>query len=225
MVLHFGSNNYRDVYNHDLVLYITGHKLLCEEQCANTTKGNGIAFLNGTCDNRPGKTYGVAIVKDNAAYHGVDTAAHEIGPLLGMKHDGDDNCCCSDDGYIMADSWSQKNQKRKNAYKWSSCSLKSFQVFVTSHNALCLHNKPIYSPFPLMDWEDLIAPSVPSVAEQCSHIVHSGTLIASFNFFYHFKHSLGPSQLRIFGGKDQTQAQNLFLKKIRLYLANYGWIK
>merc|ERR1712111_17436 len=92
----------------------------------------GYAYVGGAC----ASTRQVTIVEDKGTYNGVGTAAHEIGHLLGVVHDGDyghETCRAGD--YIMSP-WSN------GAKQWSDCSVKQMRDFVTSRKARCLNNKP-----------------------------------------------------------------------------------
>ncbi|XP_044596778.1 A disintegrin and metalloproteinase with thrombospondin motifs adt-1-like [Cotesia glomerata] len=97
----------------------------------------------------------VAIIRDRAAFDGVNTAAHELGHMFGMMHDGQINRKCSEKhGFIM----SPTNQHSKHSFEWSNCSLTDMQRFLKSSRASCLENKPNqgktierYLPGKLMD--------------------------------------------------------------------------
>jgi hypothetical protein len=167
MVSHFGRESFRKVYHFDIVLFITGEGKLCGKRCKSKKRALGIAYLEGSCLGSVDLTQSVR-TETYGVFKGVDTAAHEIGHLLGASHDGENNCCCSDDGYIMSDRWNLQRYKKRNMHNWSSCSDKAFsKYFATAKAAKCLYNKPTVSPYPLFEWEDLIAPNVPSLVEQC----------------------------------------------------------
>ncbi|XP_053598491.1 venom metalloproteinase BumaMPs1-like isoform X2 [Microplitis demolitor] len=97
----------------------------------------GISALNGACliDHRYGQTHSVAIILDDGNFSGVQTAAHEIGHLLGSRHDK--YPCPESDGYIMAPSYSST----ENRFKWSRCTLRDFAYFLRT-NPQCLYNRP-----------------------------------------------------------------------------------
>ena len=121
------------------------------------------------------KHYGVAIVQDLGQFHGVETVAHEIGHLLGARHDGDQNTCCSDEGYMMNNVWTTERHAKRQSFKWSRCSVEYIETFLKHQT--CLFNIPARTPYPLMEWEDLRSPNVPSLKDQCSiHYVKSGIL-------------------------------------------------
>ena len=100
----FGSAKFRQDHNFEIVLFLTDKKI-CNDSCTGREKLTGAANLKGACNDiksiQLGLAHGFAIVQDSGAFSGVDTAANQIGRLLGAKDDGDNNPCSSDDGYIM----------------------------------------------------------------------------------------------------------------------------
>merc|ERR1712025_925437 len=113
---------------HDLVMALTAQDM----QIRGSSGVIGYAYVGGAC----ASTRQVTIVEDKGTYNGVGTAAHEIGHLLGVVHDGDyghETCRAGD--YIMSP-WSN------GAKQWSDCSVKQMRDFVTSRKARCLNNKP-----------------------------------------------------------------------------------
>merc|ERR1712012_1162756 len=117
-----------DFPKHDLVMALTAQDM----QIRGSSGVIGYAYVGGAC----ASTRQVTIVEDKGTYNGVGTAAHEIGHLLGVVHDGDyghETCRAGD--YIMSP-WSN------GAKQWSDCSVKQMRDFVTSRKARCLNNKP-----------------------------------------------------------------------------------
>ena len=117
-----------DFPRHDLVMALTAQDM----QIRGSSGVIGYAYVGGAC----ASTRQVTIVEDKGTYNGVGTAAHEIGHLLGVVHDGDyghETCRAGD--YIMSP-WSN------GAKQWSDCSVKQMRDFVTSRKARCLNNKP-----------------------------------------------------------------------------------
>merc|ERR1712113_46398 len=113
---------------HDLVMALTAQDM----QLRGKSSVIGYAYVGGAC--AEGRR--VTIVEDRGTYNGVGTAAHEIGHLLGVVHDGDrGHESCRASGYIMSP-WSN------GAKQWSDCSVKQMRDFVTSRKARCLNNKP-----------------------------------------------------------------------------------
>ena len=117
------------------------------------------------------------IVQDLGQFSGVKVAAHHIGHLLGSYEDGEmsRSKCCSDDGYVMTASlYNERNingifRGKRNAQKWSPCSIESIKTFV--HTAPCLFNTPSTDAFPLLEWTELAmgtSKRVPHLHEQCS---------------------------------------------------------
>jgi hypothetical protein len=183
MVKYFGRKSLYLNSPVDLVVFLTGESIICNINCE--SRLNGLAFKGGTCLGTPGSIYGAVVVKDSGAFSGVFTAVHEIGHTLGASHDGDNNCCCSDDGFIMQNAMGVLRVKQQNHYRWSKCSCEDISSFVrTSQAAMCLYNKPIHTPYPLMEWKDLIAPNVPSLANQCSVHRRKGISLIFINLYF-----------------------------------------
>lgn len=186
MVKYFGRKVLYHDPKADLVIFLTGERELCDIKCKNEPRLNGLAFRGGACYGAsvPGLMYGAAIVRDSGAFSGVFAAAHEIGHILGATHDGENNCCCSDDGFIMRASLSYSRAKQQNIHRWSKCACEDINSFLSSAQAAqCLYNKPIHTPYPLMEWEDLIAPNVPSLTDQCSVSRKKGISFLLINYY------------------------------------------
>ena len=103
------------------------------------------------CTGVPDLTFGLSIVQDQGAFYGEQTAAHEIGHLLGSSHDGLNNFCSSEDGYMMMNHFSGSRSKKLNTYEWSKCSSETIISFLrTDQGVRCLYNQPDASPHRLM---------------------------------------------------------------------------
>ena len=167
MVKHFGKKIERNETHFDIILFLTGEKKLCSTNCSRKWNVNGkmewknlfydgLSFTAGAClptttevPNDPygppiehdQETYGAAIVHDQGSFSGVQTAAHEIGHLLGSSHDGANNSCSSEDGYMMMNHFSGSRAKQLNVYEWSKCSSESIISFLhTDQAARCLYS-------------------------------------------------------------------------------------
>jgi len=146
---------------HDLVMALTAQDM----QLRGKSSVIGYAYVGGAC--AEGRR--VTIVEDRGTYNGVGTAAHEIGHLLGVVHDGDrGHESCRAGGYIMSP-WSNGSKR------WSGCSVKQMRSFVTSRRALCLNNKPssaggnddkVNFPEP-----DIPTTRRPEIIERVNHVV------------------------------------------------------
>ncbi|XP_051160252.1 uncharacterized protein LOC127280914 isoform X37 [Leptopilina boulardi] len=105
----------------------------------------GRAFLGSTCVNNTyeQKIASTAIILDNTAFSGINTASHELGHLFGAPHDGekDDSTakhCSFYDGYIM--SYTTIDEKQ---YYFSTCSKKIMSNYLRSEAPKCIRNNPL----------------------------------------------------------------------------------
>ena len=169
------NESFRKKQNTDIALYLTGQHRLCKGYCKIGSlfqdQYKGASYQNGAClDIKSYSGYGgVAIVKDFGAFSGVTLAVHQIGHLLGAEEDGNNNPCCSEKGYIMTNHTTADGSLYRNNFKWSICSVKAINKFLSSPRAAeCLYNKPKRTNHRLLRYQDLIGPNVPTVADQCS---------------------------------------------------------
>ena len=176
----FGNQTIKIIYPFDIVLLLTGEELF---RTIDGWDGKyGLSEIGRACDyvkGSRGKNTNNAniIVQDLGQFSGVKVAAHHIGHLLGSYEDGEMSSakCCSDDGYVMSASlYNERNingifSGKRNAQKWSPCSIESITRFV--HTAPCLFNTPDIDAFPLLEWTELAkgtSKRVPHLHEQCS---------------------------------------------------------
>ncbi|XP_036146142.1 venom metalloproteinase 3 isoform X2 [Monomorium pharaonis] len=103
----------------------------------------GYAYVAGACDRNDTKksSEAVGIVEDNGGFSGIIPTAHEIGHLIGARHDGNPKSagdCAPHDGFIMTSGF----MLHENGFEWSSCSINAFYNFINEDRAKCLYNKP-----------------------------------------------------------------------------------
>ncbi|XP_058796892.1 A disintegrin and metalloproteinase with thrombospondin motifs like [Phymastichus coffea] len=130
----------------------------------------GYAFRNGACTVSPlaQVVKAVGLIEDNGGYIGIVPAAHEIGHLLGSHHDGsevddlENPKCPLSDGYIMAGQLTLT----KNVFRWSSCSMKDFDIFFHHPRSNCLFDEPKYS----RPVRRVLPGRIYSLDEQCDRI-------------------------------------------------------
>lgn len=133
-------------------------------------KPAGFAYVGGACmsNKRLEKTNSVAIVEDTGGFSGIIVAVHEVGHLLGAVHDGSPPTlrlggpgalnCKWEDGYIMSDI-----RQSDKGFRWSPCSILSFQYFLNSDHAVCLYDSPHEDEL----WPRILPGKLLSLDDQC----------------------------------------------------------
>ncbi|XP_043275460.1 venom metalloproteinase 3-like [Venturia canescens] len=104
-------------------------------------KVDGIAMNEAICSNPEddGKQRAVALISDNGAFGSLKVAAHEVGHVMGLSHDGDKNFACnSGQGFVM----SQETTVEKNSSFFSACSFIEFNKILLARKLECLYNQP-----------------------------------------------------------------------------------
>lgn len=91
----------------------------------------GYAYVAGACDRNATKhsSEAVGIVEDKGGFDGIIPTAHEIGHLIGARHDGNPKGaadCPPFDGFIMTSGL----MLHENGFEWSSCSINAFHDFI-----------------------------------------------------------------------------------------------
>lgn len=104
----------------DLIILLTGQS------------SGGLAMMGSTC----GTDFGRAVNNDIGLASAI-IIAHEAAHTFGLGHDGNDERCNNGE-YIMASVVSDG----KNAFKWSPCSSKRIQEFLTGSGSSCLDDNP-----------------------------------------------------------------------------------
>ncbi|KAK0171978.1 hypothetical protein PV328_005361 [Microctonus aethiopoides] len=140
----FKQDQYIPVNNYDAAITMTSHKL--DDGTLDDSLNQfvaGIAYISSICNvsTHEKDMRKTGIVYDNGGFSGISTAAHELGHLLGARHDSCDHCGCRDDlGYIMA----TFNSVTNNSADWSNCSLLDFHSFLESKTSdpTCIFNIP-----------------------------------------------------------------------------------
>ncbi|KAM7298427.1 venom metalloproteinase antarease-like TtrivMP_A [Ixodes scapularis] len=127
----------------DIVLLVTGLQLADLINGTITTRVKGLAYLEGLCNPK----YRFGQMEDVPhTYSGVPIAAHELGHLMGMYHDGDVPSynvsgtpwlrCSRSGGYIMAPYTGGANDGF-----FSKCSLQQMNHFLTTISKDCFKVK------------------------------------------------------------------------------------
>uniref|UniRef100_A0A6B0VD94 Putative secreted metalloprotease n=1 Tax=Ixodes ricinus TaxID=34613 RepID=A0A6B0VD94_IXORI len=127
----------------DIVLLVTGLQLADLINGKITTTVKGRAYLEGLCN--PKHRFG--LIEDVPhTYSGVSAAAHELGHLMGMPHDGDIPSrnvpgvkwlrCSPQSGYLMAPYLGGDNEGF-----FTQCSLQHMKVFLTTVSEDCFKFK------------------------------------------------------------------------------------
>uniref|UniRef100_A0A6B0VBC2 Putative metalloprotease n=1 Tax=Ixodes ricinus TaxID=34613 RepID=A0A6B0VBC2_IXORI len=127
----------------DIVLLVTGLQLADLINGRITTTVKGLAYLGGLCHSM----HRFGLIEDVAhTYSGVSAAAHELGHLMGMPHDGDIPSrnvpgvkwlrCSPQSGYLMAPYLGGDNEGF-----FTQCSLQHMKVFLTTVSEDCFKFK------------------------------------------------------------------------------------
>ncbi|CAL1683343.1 unnamed protein product [Lasius platythorax] len=148
--------------------------MITDDYCDTSTLG--YAYVAGACDRNVTKqsSEAVGIVEDHGGFAGIIPTAHEIGHLIGARHDGNPNGagdCPAFDGFIMTGGL----MLHENGFEWSSCSINAFYNFINEDRAKCLYNEPVLDkgmPRPLPG-------KLMSLDEQCKRVF--GTLACNKN--------------------------------------------
>lgn len=140
--------------------------LLTDTFCDTSTLG--YAYVAGACDRNATKksSEAVGIVEDNGGFAGIIPTAHEVGHLIGARHDGSPisaSDCPATDGYIMTGGL----MLSENGFQWSTCSINAFYKFINEPRAKCLYNEPIYGE----QVPRVLPGKLLSLDEQCKNVL------------------------------------------------------
>ncbi|KAG5346299.1 VMP03 metalloproteinase, partial [Acromyrmex charruanus] len=116
--------------------------MITDDYCEPSTLG--YAYVAGACDRNKTKqsSEAVGMIEDNGGFSGIIVTAHEVGHLIGARHDGNPKGardCPANDGFIMTSGL----MLDENGFEWSPCTINAFYNFINQDRAKCLYNEPI----------------------------------------------------------------------------------
>ncbi|XP_044575426.1 venom metalloproteinase 3-like [Cotesia glomerata] len=151
---------------YDMAVALTNYDMCNVEYGYCDTSTLGYAFEMGAC-NRSSvdrNTEAVGIVEDNGGFSAILPAAHEVGHLVGVPHDGTEEAsdCSGFDGYIMTPTVTFG----RNSFHWSKCSKRLMEEFFAMSDASCLFDQPRKSQqIPLM-----LPGKIQTLDQQCQKV-------------------------------------------------------
>ncbi|KAG5323420.1 VMP03 metalloproteinase, partial [Pseudoatta argentina] len=130
---------------YDIAIAMTNRDLcnmITDDYCEPSTLG--YAYVAGACDRNKTKqsSEAVGMIEDNGGFSGIIVTAHEVGHLIGARHDGNPKGardCPANDGFIMTSGL----MLDENGFEWSPCTINAFYNFINQDRAKCLYNEPI----------------------------------------------------------------------------------
>ncbi|XP_011164361.1 venom metalloproteinase 3 [Solenopsis invicta] len=140
--------------------------MMTDDFCDTSTLG--YAYVAGACDRNDTKhsSEAVGIVEDNGGFSGIIPTAHEIGHLIGARHDGNPRGagdCPPHEGFIMTSGL----MLHENGFEWSTCSINAFYHFINQDRAKCLYNEPKTSGVPVTR---ILPGTLLSLDDQCMQV-------------------------------------------------------
>ncbi|XP_069107601.1 A disintegrin and metalloproteinase with thrombospondin motifs 6-like [Argopecten irradians] len=143
----------------------------------------GLAYLDGICSSNK-----QSVVEDLFDFGMMTIAAHEVGHSLSADHDGVGNACPFEGGYIMAaTSTIQTGDTATNPWKFSTCSVSSFQNQINLLNFAgqnCLASLSTnFNATALTPYDQQIPGQIYDADEQCRRIVGDNSYMCR-GFYY-----------------------------------------
>ncbi|KAK7112915.1 uncharacterized protein [Littorina saxatilis] len=110
----------------DHAMLVTGYNVIDPNDPRKLT--TGVAYKGVMC-----KYGSVSVVENTFTYQMIDTAAHELGHSLGSHHDGENNYCDNNLGYVMS-----SRTEINSTYRWSfsPCSSEAIKHNIAELNGI-----------------------------------------------------------------------------------------
>ncbi|KAK7502017.1 hypothetical protein BaRGS_00006769, partial [Batillaria attramentaria] len=108
----------------DHAMLITGYDVIDSRDPEKLTKG--VAYKGVMC-----KYGSVSVVENTFTYQMIDTAAHELGHSLGSDHDGENNYCDNNRGFVMS---SRTEINSTDRWSFSPCSAEAMKLNIADLN-------------------------------------------------------------------------------------------
>ncbi|XP_066246536.1 A disintegrin and metalloproteinase with thrombospondin motifs 12-like [Euwallacea similis] len=106
----------------------------------------GWAFVGGACSQKSN----CMVTEDGGLIDTITTISHELGHLLGMAHDAEENPCLDEDP-ADGSSYVMNPYSKTYTLKWSPCSTASLRELASIHLLDCFNDEPEFEIYSLGD--------------------------------------------------------------------------